>query len=167
MIGLAAAKDTARVKRYLLQPEIRELFPPDLLLMWSHNPYKYDPSQSLFELHALKMTMPGKAPIDGSVIVSARAVKGRSESDMKIDLGMNAEGSAKWAEITRNNIGRCIAVVINGQVRSYPRVQAEISGGNTEITGDFTFEEANDLVNILKSGQLPFELRIADEQVQK
>jgi SecD/SecF fusion protein len=80
---------------------------------------------------------------------------------------MNAEGTSTWARITRENINRCIAVVLDGYVRSYPRVMAEISGGNTEITGDFTIEEANDLVNILKSGELPFGLKIVEEQIIK
>jgi len=80
---------------------------------------------------------------------------------------MDPEGARTWAKITRECISRCIAVVYNGSVRSYPRVQAEISGGKTEITGDFTIEEANDLVKILKSGQLPFELKIVESQIIK
>jgi SecD/SecF fusion protein len=80
---------------------------------------------------------------------------------------MDSDGSRTWAGITRENINRCIAVVYDGHVRSYPRVMNEISGGNTEITGDFTIEEANEIVNILKSGELPFELKIVEEQIIK
>ena len=86
---------------------------------------------------------------------------------MKIDFTMNAEGTSKWARMTRENVNRCIAIVINGYVRSYPRVMNEISGGSTEITGDFTVEEANDLARIFNSGSLPFELKIVEEQIIK
>jgi SecD/SecF fusion protein len=168
MIGLAGGKDTAIVNRYMQMPEIKALLPRELKLMWSRNPYKYDPSKTLYELHAIKVTtQDGKAPLDGSIIISAKPITGPSKSDIKIDLTMNAEGTSTWARITRENINRCIAVVLDGYVRSYPRVMAEISGGNTEITGDFTIEEANDLVNILKSGELPFGLKIVEEQIIK
>jgi SecD/SecF fusion protein len=80
---------------------------------------------------------------------------------------MDSDGARTWAGITRENINRCIAVIYDGYVRSYPRVMSEISGGNTEITGDFTIKEANDLVNILKSGELPFELKIVETQIIK
>jgi SecD/SecF fusion protein len=168
LIGLASETDTAKVDRYLQMPQIKVLLPRDLKLMWSHNPYNYGPSKGLYELHAIKITtQDGKAPLDGSVIISVKPVTGSSKSDIKIDLTMNAEGTIRWSGITRENVNRCIAVVLNGYVRSYPRVHDEISGGRTEITGNFTTEEANDLVNILKSGELPFELKIVDEQIRK
>ena len=168
LIGLASEKDTAKVDRYLQMPQVRALFPGDLKLIWSQNPYEYGPSKGAYELHAIKVTtQDGKAPLDGSVIISAKLVSGSSKSDIKIDLTMNAEGANTWAGITRKNINRCIAVVLNGYVRSYPRVQTEISGGNSEITGNFTIEEANDLVNIFKSGELPFELKIVEEHLIK
>ena len=168
MIGLASGKDTATVNRYMQMPEIKALLPPELKLIWSRNPHKYDPSKTLYELHAIKVTtQDGKAPLDGSVIISAKPITGPSKSDLKIDLTMNAEGTSTWARITRENINRCIAIVLNGYVRSYPRVMSEISGGSTEITGDFTIEEANDLGNILKSGELPFQLKIVEEQIIK
>jgi SecD/SecF fusion protein len=168
MIGLASENDTAVVNRYLQMPEIKELLPRELKLIWSINPHKYDPTGTLFELHALRVTtQDGKAPLDGSVIISASPVSGPSKSDLRIGLTMNEEGSRKWARITRENINRCIAVVLNGYVRSYPRVQAEISGGKTEISGDFTAEEANDLTNIFKSGELPFKLIIVEDQLVK
>jgi SecD/SecF fusion protein len=148
--------------------QIKSLFPPDLKFYWSMNPYKYDRSKSLYELHAIKVTTTNKqAPIDGSVIISAEATTGSNNSGVKIDLIMDSEGARTWAGITRENINRCIAVVYDGYVRSYPRVMSEISGGSTEITGDFTIEEANDLVNILKSGELPFQLKIIKEQIVK
>jgi SecD/SecF fusion protein len=166
LIGLASETDTAKVNEYLLTPQIKALFPTELKLMWSQNPYEYGPSKGLYALHAIKATtVDGKAPLDGSVVISARTVTGSSKSDIRIDLTMNDEGTIKWAGITRRNMNRCIAVVLNGYVRSYPRVQAEISGGNTEITGDFTVDEANELVNIFKSGELPLKLKIVEEHL--
>jgi SecD/SecF fusion protein len=168
MIGLASGKDTSEINKYFKMDQIRALFPGDLKFYWSANPYRHDQSKSLYELHAIKVTtQDGKAPLDGSVIISARPVTGPSKSDIKIDLTMNAEGTVTWAGITRENINRCIAIVLNGYVRSYPRVRDEISGGKTEITGDFTIEEANDLASILNSGSLPFELKIVGEQIIK
>jgi SecD/SecF fusion protein len=168
MVGLAGEKDTATVTRYMKMPEIKALFPPDLKFMWSLNPYKYDTSKTLYELHSIKVTtQDGKAPLDGSIITSAKSITGASKSDVKIDLTMNAEGTVTWARITRENLNRCIAVVLNGYVRSFPRVATEISGGNTEITGSFTIKEANDLASILNSGELPFKLKIIDEQIIK
>jgi SecD/SecF fusion protein len=164
MIGLAQGKDTAAVNRYMGMAEIKNLLPGNLKLLWGMKTYKYDTTNTLYELHAIKITeSDGSAPLDGSVISSAKVVPGKSESNMKIGLTMNAEGTTEWAAITRGNIGRCIAIVLNGYVRSYPRVQNEIAGGQTEITGNFT--EADDLVSSLKSGQLPFRLKIADEQI--
>lgn len=166
MIGLAGINDTATVNSYLQMPQVKALFPREIKFMWSQNPYKYDKSQTLYELHAIKITTPdGKAPLDGSAIMAANPVKGKSESDTSIQLSMSPEGTTRWAGITRQNIGRCIAVALNGSVRSYPVVQNEISGGKTEITGDFSFDEVKELSSILNSGQLPFELKVADEQI--
>ncbi len=168
MIGLANEKDTSIVSRYLKMDKIKVLFPDDLKFCWDSNPYKYDPSKALYGLHAIKVTTADRhAPLDGSAINSAEVNTGSDKKDVKIGLTMDPEGAKTWAKITRESISRCIAVVYNGSVRSYPRVQAEILGGKTEITGDFTIEEANDLVNILKSGQLPFELKIVESQIIK
>lgn len=168
MIGLVNGKDTSEINRYLKIDQIKALFPGDLKFYWSANPYKYDRSKSLYELHAIKVTTGNKqAPLDGSAIISAKPATGSDNSGVKIDLTMDSEGARIWAGITRENINRCIAVVYDGYVRSYPRVMSEISGGSTEITGDFTVEEANDLVNILRSGELPFELKIVEAQIIK
>ncbi|MDY0098598.1 MAG: protein translocase subunit SecDF [Bacteroidales bacterium] len=166
MVGLAAGIDTAKVNRYLSMNQIKALFPRDLKLLWSQNPYKYDPSGTLYELHAIKVTTrDGRPPLGGDVITSARPTSGVTGSEVKVDFSMNAEGAKTWARMTRENIGRCIAVVLDGYVRSYPRVQNEITGGNTEITGDFTIEEADDLANILKSGKLPAPARIVSDTI--
>ena len=166
MIGLASSKDTARVNAMLKMNQVKALFPRDLKLMWSQNPYKYDPTKTLYELHAIKVTTrDGRPPLNGDVITSARPTSGVTGSEVKVDMSMNAEGSKIWARMTRENIDRCLAVVLDGYVRSYPRVQTEITGGNTEITGDFTIEEADDLANILKSGKLPAPARIISDTI--
>jgi SecD/SecF fusion protein len=168
MIGLASGKDTSETRKYLTMDQVKAIFPHNLKFYWGANPYKYDPSNTLYGLHTIKVTTSSKqAPIDGSVITSAKLAAGSPDSGLKIDLTMDSEGASTWAKITRENINRCIAVVYEGHVRSYPRVMNEISGGSTEITGDFTVEEATNLVNILKSGELPFELKIVKEQIIK
>ena len=168
MIGLADVKDTSMVNRYLKMDKIKALFPNDLKFYWDSNPYKYDPSKTLYGLHAIKVTTANRhAPINGSAIISAEATTGSNKKDVKIGLTMDPEGAKTWAKITRESISHCIAIVYNGSVRSYPRVQNEISGGKTEITGNFTIEEAKNLVSYLKSGELPFELKVIDEQIIK
>jgi len=165
MIGLADSKDTSQINRYFKMDRIKAIFPEDLKLYWSSNPYKSDPSKTLYGLHAIKVTTKNKqAPLDGSAIISANVISGPSKADMKIGLTMDSDGAKTWALITKANINRCIAVIYKGYVRSYPRVMSEIKGGKTEITGDFTFEEANEFVNILKSGELPFKVKITEEQ---
>ncbi len=166
MVGLASSKDTARVNAYLKMNQVKALFPRDLKLLWSQNPYKYDPTKTMYELHAIKVTTrDGRAPLDGGVITSARSSTSASGSDIKVDMSMNGEGAKTWARMTRENVGRCLAVVLDGYVRSYPRVQNEITGGNTEIEGDFTIEEADDLANILKSGKLPAPAKIISDTI--
>jgi len=166
MIGLAAGIDTAQVNAYLAMNQIKSLFPRDLRFRWSQNPYKYDPTKSLYELHAIKVTTrDGRAPLSGDVITGARPSSGVTGSEVKVDFSMNAEGAKTWARMTRENVDRCIALVLDGYVRSYPRVVGEITGGSTEVTGDFTIDEANDLANILKSGKMPAPARIVSDTI--
>jgi SecD/SecF fusion protein len=166
MVGLVRGIDTAKVDAYLRMNQIKSIFPRDLRFVWSQNPYKYEASKSFYELHAIKITTrDGRPPLSGDVITSARPSSGVTGSEVKVDFSMNAEGAKTWQRMTRENIGRCIAVVLDGYVRSYPRVQNEITGGSTEITGDFTIEEADDLANILKSGKMPAPARIVSDTV--
>jgi SecD/SecF fusion protein len=166
MVGLASSKDTARVNAMLKMNQIKALFPRDLKLAWSQNAYKYDPTKTLFELHAIKVTTrDGRPPLDGDVITSARTSSGVTGSVIKVDMSMNSEGAKVWARITRENIGRSVIVALDGYVRSSATVQGEITGGNTEITGNFTIEEADDLANILKSGKLPAPARIISDTI--
>ncbi len=165
MIGISSSKDTAKVDSYLKMPRIKALFPRDLKLAWSQNPYPEDPTKTMYELHAIKITTrDGRPPLGGDAITSARTSTDAS-GNVKVDMTMNSEGSKIWARMTRENIGRCIAVVLDGYVRSYPRVQNEITGGSTEITGSFTIEEADDLANILKSGKLPAPTHIISDTI--
>ena len=166
MVGLASGKDTAKVNEYLKMNQIKALFPRDLKFLWSQNPYKYDPTKTLYELHAIKITTrDGRPPLNGDVITGARPSSGMTGSEVEVDMTMNAEGSKTWARMTRENVDRCLVVVLDGYVRSYPRVIQEITGGNTQITGDFTIEEADDLANILKSGKLPAPARIVSDTI--
>ena len=165
MIGLAAGIDTAQVNDYLGMSRIKSLFPRDLKFAWSQNPYKYDPTKSLYELHAIKITTrDGRAPLSGDVITGARPSSGTG-SEVKVDFSMNSEGAKTWARLTRENVDRCIVLLLDGYVRSYPRVVNEITGGSTEVTGDFTINEATDLANILKSGKMPAPAKIQSETI--
>lgn len=166
MVGLAAGIDTAQVNKYLGMARIKSLFPRDLRFAWSQNPYKYDPTKSLYELHAIKITTrDGRAPLSGDVITGARPSSGITGSEVKVDFQMSSEGAKTWARLTRENVDRCIVLLLDGYVRSYPRVINEITGGSTEVTGDFTIDEATDLANILKSGKMPAPARIVSETV--
>jgi len=166
MVGLALGKDTAKVNAMLKMNQIKALFPRDLRFAWSQNPYKYDPTKTLYELHALKITTrDGRAPLGGDVVTSARTSSGVTGSEVKVDMSMNTEGAKTWARITRENIGRSVIVLLDGYVRSSATVQNEITGGSTEITGNFTIEEADDLANILKSGKMPAPARIISDTI--
>jgi SecD/SecF fusion protein len=166
MIGLASYRDTAKVNKYLKMNQIKAIFPRDIRFLWSQLAYDGDASKTLYELHAIKVTSrDGRAPLDGGVITSARPSSGVVTSQIKVDMAMNAEGAKTWARLTRENVGRCIAVVLDGYVRSFPRVSQEITGGNSEISGTFTLEQATDLANILMSGKLPAPARIMSDNV--
>ncbi len=165
IVGLSLGIDTARVNKYLKLNQIKALFPRNLKFYWSQNPYKFDETGTMYELHAIKVTTTdGRAPLGGDVITGARP-SNTLTGEVKVDFSMDTKGAKTWQNMTRNNIDRCIAVILDGYVRSYPRVVNEIAGGNTEITGDFTIDEANDLANILKSGKLPAPAKIQSETI--
>ena len=167
MIGLASFRDTAAVNRYLKMNQVRAVFPRDIKFVWGQEPYPDEPSLSYYPLYALKVTSrDGRPKLTGDVITSARPSSGVISSNITVDFSMNAEGAKAWARITRENTGRCIAIVLDGYVRSNPpRVSGEITGGNSEITGNFSLEEAQDLSNILMSGKLPAPARIVSDTV--
>ena len=166
VIGYAVAHDTSVVNRYLRMKQVRALFPRNMIFRWHFKPYKYAPGQNLFELHALKVTTrDGRAPLTGEVITSAREEFDQNTGQARVTMSMNAEGSKVWARLTRENVGRSIAIVLDNYVYSAPRVNSEIKGGNSEITGDFTIDEAKDLANMLKSGKMPAPAKIIQEAV--
>lgn len=166
MVGFAHVKDTAKVNEILNMPKIRALFPPDVKFLWSVKSPKWDKSKTFYELIALKVTTrDGRAPLDGGAISDAREAFGDRKGEAEVDMEMNAEGARIWARMTGENVGRCIAIVLDNYVYSYPRVQTEIKGGRSQITGDFTINEAKDLANVLKSGKLPAPAHIVQEQL--
>ena len=165
-VGYAHYADTAKVNKYLAMPQIKQLFPPEFKPMWTVKASAMDPNENIFELVAIKATSrDGKAPLDGGVVTDARVQYGNSGGTPHVSMTMNAEGANIWARMTKENIGRQIAIVLDGMVYSYPNVQNEITGGSSQITGDFTLEEAEDLANVLKSGKLPAPATIIQEQV--
>ncbi len=165
-IGYAHYADTATINKYFAMPQIKQLFPPEFKPMWTVKASGMDPDANIFELVAIKASSrDGKAPLDGGVVTDARVQYGNSGGSPEVSMTMNAEGANVWARMTKDNIGRQIAIVLDGMVYSYPNVQSEISGGSSQITGDFTLEEAEDLANVLKSGKLPAPATIIQEQV--
>ena len=165
-IGYAHYADTALVNKYLTMPQVKQMFPPEFKAMWSVKASAMDPNQNIFELVAIKATSrDGKAPLDGGVVTDARVQYGNTGGNPEVSMSMNAEGANIWARMTKENIGKQIAIVLDGMVYSYPTVNGEISGGSSQITGNFTLEEAEDLANVLKSGKLPAPATIIQEQV--
>ena len=163
-IGRAHYKDTARINQYLALPQIKNLFPVDFIPMWTVKPM--EENETIFELVAIKSSgRDGKAPLDGSVVTDARVTYRQQGGAPAVSMSMNPEGTRVWARLTADNIGKSIAIVLDGMVYSYPNVQTEISGGSSEITGHFTLEEATDLANVLNSGKLPAPATILQEQV--
>ena len=166
-IGFATGADTARVNRYLAMPQIAEIFPAEFIPMWSVKPSEMFDSDNIFELVAIKSTSRnGKAKLDGGVVTDARVVYDHgTNGEPSVSMSMNAEGANIWARMTGDNVGRQIAIVLDGMVYSYPNVNSAITGGQSSITGHFTPDEATDLVNVLKSGKLPAPATIIQEQV--
>ena len=164
-IGLANAVDTAKVNALL--KATKDIFPAEFRPMWSVKPSEYAQADNIYELIAIKASSrDGKAPLDGASVTDARvdydSQRGGSPS---VSMTMNAEGANIWARLTKENIGKQIAIVLDGTVYSYPVVNGEITGGNSQITGNFNIEEATDLTNVLKSGKLPAPATIVQEQV--
>ena len=165
-IGYAHYADTATVNKYLAMPQVKQLFPPEFKPMWTVKASAMDPNQNIFELVAIKSTSrDGKAPLDGGSVTDARVSYGNTGGSPSVSMSMNAEGANVWARLTKDNIGKQVAIVLDGMVYSYPTVNTEITGGSSEITGNFTLEEAEDLANVLKSGKLPAPATIIQEQV--
>ncbi len=163
----ALAKDTAEVNRYLAMPEIQAEFPKDLRLKWGVSAAAFDPKKQTFELYAIRSTERNdRAPLEGDVIVDAK-----DDFDQygkpSVSMSMNTDGARRWAQLTKKVAVTqgCIAIVLDGYVYSAPTVSNEITGGNSQITGHFTPEEAKDLANVLKSGKMPAPAHIVQEDI--
>jgi len=166
VIGMAHYTDSAKVNEYLQIKQVQAVFPRDMVFKWHVKPYKYDESESYYELHVIKVTgRDGKAPLDGDVVTDARSEFDQNSGSAEVSMTMNADGAKTWARLTKNNVGGFIAIVLDDYVYSAPRVTQEITGGRSSISGDFTVNEAKDLANILKSGKLPAPARIIQEEV--
>ncbi len=163
VVGICAVKDTAQVNAYLKDKSIIKLFPPDVVFSYTVKPF--DTDGKFVQLVALKSDRGGKAAMEGDVVTDANEEFGQYSSTAEVSMEMNAEGAKQWKRLTADNIGKSVAIVLDGYVYSYPTVQAEISGGRSSITGDFTLDEAKDLANILKSGKLPAPARIIEEAI--
>ncbi|MBI4649034.1 MAG: protein translocase subunit SecDF [Bacteroidia bacterium] len=162
-IGFAHADDTGKVNDYLSHPRIKALFPNKLKFCWSVKPLKHAPEY--YELIALQSSRGGKPALSGDVIVDARDEISQSSANAEVSMQMDAEGSKVWKRLTGENIGRQVAVVLDGYVYSDPKVRSEIPNGSSRITGNFTIEEAKDLANVLKSGKMPAPASIISEEI--
>jgi SecD/SecF fusion protein len=163
VVGVCAIKDTAKVNTYLNDKSIIKLFPVDVKFSYTVKPF--DPEGKLVQLVALKSNRGGNAAMEGDVVTDANEAFGQYSSTAEVSMAMNAEGAKQWKRLTADNVGKSVAIVLDGYVYSYPTVQAEIAGGRSSITGDFTLDEAKDLANILKSGKLPAPARIIEEAI--
>ncbi len=163
-LGYAHYADTAKINRYFAMPQVKELFPAEFKPMWTVHASQMD--ENIYELVAIKAaSADGKAPLDGGYVTDARVQFGNTAGTPEVSMSMNGEGAGIWARLTGDNIGKQIAIVLDGMVYSYPVVNAKIEGGSSQITGQFTIEEAEDLANVLKSGKLPAPATIIQEQV--
>ena len=165
VIGYANYKDTAEVNRYLAMPEVKENLPKNLRLLWSVSASEFDPLAQTFELYGIKMTeRNGKAPLEGDVMVDAKDDFDQYGKPC-VNMSMNTDGARRWAQLTKQNIGKCIAIVLDGYVYSAPVVQNEITGGSSIITGNFTPDQTKDLANVLNSGKMPAPAHIVQEDI--
>lgn len=166
-IGFAAAADTSLINKYLARPEVAAVFPAEFKAMWTVKSSDFIQDNNIYDLVAIKASSrDGKAPLDGGYVTDARVeYNDRQGGEPSVSMTMNAEGANVWARLTKENVGRQIAIVLDGTVYSYPNVLNEISGGVSSITGHFSIEEATDLTNVLKSGKLPAPATIVQEQV--
>ena len=163
----AVPADTALINKYLARPEVAAVFPAEFRAMWTVKSSDFIQDSNIYDLVAIKASSrDGKAPLDGGYVTDARVeYNDRQGGEPSVSMTMNAEGANVWARLTKENVGRQIAIVLDGTVYSYPNVLNEISGGVSSITGHFSIEEATDLTNVLKSGKLPAPATIVQEQV--
>lgn len=163
-IGAVYKADMDTVNEYLADPGVRELFPADIDFKWGVK--GDDKIDGRYYLYAIKVSTPdGKAPLDGSVVTSATEQYAQRGATAEVSMTMNGEGTQEWSRLTGENIGKCIAIVLDGYVYSAPRVNSKIDKGSSSITGDFTIQEAKDLANVLNSGKVPAPAKIIQDTV--
>ena len=165
VIGYAHYKDTAAINDMLANPEVKKLLPRELRLYWGVRAIDAETTNLFYELYAIKATQRnGRAPLEGDVVVAAADTYDQYGRPC-VTMTMNTDGARRWAQLTKNNIGRAIAIVLDGCVYSAPNVNSEITGGRSEITGNFTIEQTKDLANVLRSGKMPAPARIVQEDI--
>ncbi len=165
-VGAVMAADTAAVNDYLALPAVKEMLPSDLRFKWAIKGEAQQPIDGRFYLYAIKVERPdGRAPLDGSVITDAREAYAQRGAEAEVSMSMNSNGISEWARLTADNMGRCVAIVLDGYVYSAPVVRQKIEGGNSSISGNFTIQEAKDLANVLKSGKVPAPAHIIQDTV--
>ena len=166
VVGYASVRDTAEINRIIHSEVAKQVLPTDLKLLWSAKPADGLKVKNYYELHALKVTTTtGRAPLEGDVIVNASDQFDHFTGKPEVSMTMNTDGSRRWSAITKANIGRAVAIVLDGLVYTAPRINCEIDGGQSSITGNFTIEDTKDLANTLESGRMPAPARIVQEEV--
>ena len=167
MVGMASIRDTAAINKMLHSAIAKQVLPSDVKLLWSAKPTDLiKNNKKIYELHAIKVTTSdGRAPIEGDVVTDASDQFNNLTGQPEVSMTMNQEGAREWAALTKANVGRAIAIVLDGAVYSSPRVNGEISGGQSSISGNFTVEDTKDLANTLKSGRMKAPVRIVQEEV--
>jgi SecD/SecF fusion protein len=163
VVGFAHYKDTARINSYFNQRVVREVMPANLGLRWSVK--AINERGDIYQLVAIKTNRDNRAPLSGDAVTDARADFTQASAYANVSMSMNSEGAKTWARMTKENIGKSIAIALDGYIYSFPTVNTEITGGQSQITGNFTVEEAKDLANTLKSGKMPAPARIIQEDV--
>ena len=167
LVGYASINDTAAINHMLQSPAAKQILPSDLRLLWSAKPVTDVPQlRNHYELYALKVTTTnGRAPLEGDVVTDAKDQFNNLTGQPEVSMTMNSEGARRWAALTKANVGKAVAIVLDGVVYSAPRVTQEIDGGESSISGNFTVEETKDLANTLKSGRMPAPAKIVQEEV--
>ena len=164
--GYASVRDTAAINHIIYSQLAKQILPSDMKLLWSAKPADGIQAKNIFELHALKVTTTnGRAPLEGNVVTTAKDEFNNITGQPEVSMTMNSEGARRWAELTKANVGKAIAIVLDGVVYSAPRVNGEIGGGQSSISGNFTIEDTKDLANTLKSGRMPAPAHIVQEEV--
>ena len=166
ILGYVEAKDTAEVFGYFRTPEVRAAFPENFKLLLGAQPAAIEDEPNLYEIYGIKSRYGSdfKPPMAGDVITDARQDNDYNQQ-IVVSMDMNAEGAKKWKQLTRENLQKSVAIVLDNRVYSAPVVQAEIGGGRSQITGNFDVTEAQDLANVLKAGKLPAKARIVEEAI--